>query len=279
MVDGGTLELVRSVGVEVASSANLIQFFEARWTDEQLTSHMEAGQRVDAIRRDAFVEIGEALKASRELTEWDVQQYILKRFEADGLFTDHGPIVAVNANASNPHYEPTRGQSQKIQRGDVVLIDLWAKLRQPGSVFYDITWTGFCGAQPPTEVQNVFEVVRDARKAACRRAKEAMQSGTTLHGFEVDDAARGHIRDKGFADYFVHRTGHSIGQDVHGSGANMDNLETHDERRIIPRTCFSVEPGIYLPNFGIRSEVNVYIEAKDARVTGEEQERLVEIVP
>ena len=155
---------------------------------------------------------------------------------------------------------------------------MWAKLDRPGAVFYDITWTGYCGAQPPSKLQNVFEVVRDARKRAVSRVEDAVSHKQVLHGFEVDDAARGYIREKGFADYFIHRTGHSIGEEVHGTGANMDNLETHDERRVIPRTCFSVEPGVYLPEFGIRSEVNVYVGQDKARVTGQEQEQLVAIL-
>jgi Xaa-Pro dipeptidase len=207
-----------------------------------------------------------------------VNRFIRDGFEKSGLVTVHGPIVAVNANMSNPHYEPLAESSQPIRKGDAVLIDMWAKLDRPGAVFYDITWTGYCGAQPPSKLQNVFYVVRDARKRAVSRVEDAVSHQQILHGFEVDDAARGYIREQGFADYFIHRTGHSIGEEVHGTGANMDNLETHDERRVIPRTCFSVEPGVYLPEFGIRSEVNVYVGLDKARVTGEEQEQLVAIL-
>ena len=266
LVDGGTLEQIRSLGLEVVSSADLLQRFEARWTAAQLESHLEAGRRVDAIRRAAF----EAIRPG--VTEHAVQRFIREAFDRDGLFTDHGPIVAVNANASDPHYEPTAACSAAIRPGDVVLIDLWAKLKEPGSVYYDITWTGFYGAAVPDRVQNVFAVVRDARK----KGSETARAG--LAGFEIDDAVRHHITAAGYGEYFVHRTGHSIGEDVHGAGANMDNLETHDTRRLIPATCFSVEPGIYLPEFGIRSEVNVYINADgSARVTGEEQTELVRI--
>lgn len=267
LVDGGTLEHIRSLGLEVASSADLLQHFEARWTSEQLESHLEAGRRVDAIRRAAF----EAIRPG--VREHAIQQFILEAFDREGLFTDHGPIVAVNANASDPHYEPTADRSAAIQPGDVVLIDLWAKLKQPGAVYYDITWTGFYGPTVPDRVQNIFAIVRDARK----KGSDTARAG--LAGFEIDDAVRGHIAAAGYGDYFVHRTGHSIGEDVHGAGANMDNLETHDTRRLIPHTCFSVEPGIYLPDFGIRSEVNVYLNADGtARVTGEEQTELVRIV-
>jgi len=278
LVDGGTLELVRSAGVEVVTSANLVQLFEARWTAEQLEMHLEAGRRVDRIRGEAFVNIGAALKANRTINEWQVNRFIRDAFEKSGLVTDHGPIVAVNANMSNPHYEPGPEGSREIRKGDAVLIDMWAKLDRPGAVFYDITWTGYCGVEPPSAIQNVFEVVRDARDRAVERVQSAMRKNESIQGFNVDDAARGYIKEKGFAEYFVHRTGHSIGEEVHGTGANMDNLETHDERRIISRTCFSVEPGVYLPEFGIRSEVNVYVAPGEARVTGEQQQKLVAIL-
>jgi len=278
LVDGGTLELVRSAGVEVVTSANLVQLFEARWTAEQLEMHLEAGRRVDRIRAEAFVNIGAALKANRSINEWQVNRFIRDAFEKSGLVTDHGPIVAVNANMSNPHYEPGPEGSREIREGDAVLIDMWAKLDRPGAVFYDITWTGYCGAEPPPAIQNVFEVVRDARDRAVERVQSAMHRNESIQGFNVDDAARGYIKEKGFGEYFVHRTGHSIGEEVHGTGANMDNLETHDERRIISGTCFSVEPGVYLPEFGIRSEVNVYVAPGEARVTGEQQQRLVAIL-
>jgi Xaa-Pro dipeptidase len=277
LVDGGTLELVRGAGVEVVTSANLIQFFDSRWSAEQLEMHVEAGRRVDRVRGEAFQKIGAALRAGETMTEWQVNRFIRDGFEKAGLVTDHGPIVGVNANMSNPHYEPQAEGSKPIRKGDAVLIDMWAKLDRPGAVFYDITWTGYCGATPPAEIQNVFEVVRDARDRAIDRVKTAVSGNEPIHGFDVDDACRGHIREKGFGEYFVHRTGHSIGEEVHGTGANMDNLETHDERRIIAGTCFSIEPGVYLPEFGIRSEVNMYIGTGQAQVTGEIQRQLVSI--
>jgi Xaa-Pro dipeptidase len=278
LVDGGTLELVRAAGVEISTSANLIQLFEARWSSDQLEMHLEAGRRVDRVRAAAFQKVAAALGAGQSITEWDVNRFIRDGFEREGLSTDHGPIVAVNANMSDPHYEPQADRNQPIRKGDPVLIDMWAKLDRPGAVFYDITWTGYCGAGAPSEIQNVFEVVRDARDAAIRRVEDAVSHNQTIHGFEVDDAARGHIREKGFGEYFIHRTGHSIGEEVHGTGANMDNLETHDDRRIIPGTCFSVEPGVYLRDFGIRSEVNVYVSPTQAQVTGEIQRQLVAIL-
>jgi Xaa-Pro dipeptidase len=199
---------------------------------------------------------------------------VLEGFARAGLLTDHGPIVGVNANAANPHYEPTDTIHAPIRRGDFVLLDMWAKLDQPGSVYYDITWTGMCG-EPSAEMRKVFGIVRDARDAAIRRVQKAVTAGDAIRGFEVDDAARGVIDRAGFGEFFVHRTGHSIGQDVHGNGANMDNLETHDERRVMPWTCFSVEPGIYLRDFGVRSEINLFVGEGEARVTGEIQTELV----
>jgi Xaa-Pro dipeptidase len=273
MVDAGTVELIRGFGVDVVSSANLIQLFEARWSDVQLASHMEAGRRMDMLRRAAFEKIGAHLRSGERITELDVQGFLMDGYARSGMMTDHPPIVAVNANASDPHYAPTAQKNHEIRRRDVVLIDMWAKLQAPDSVYYDITWTGFCGPEPRSEVVRVFDVVRQARDRAVECAKKAV--GTVLHGFEVDDAARSVIGESGFGDYFIHRTGHSIGTEVHGTGANMDNFETHDDRRIIPRTCFSVEPGIYLPEFGIRSEVNVYVSEREAAVTGEMQRELV----
>jgi Xaa-Pro dipeptidase len=275
MVDAGTVELVRGLGAEVVSSADLIQYFEARWDEAKLSSHMEAGRRVDGIRGEAFRLAGDRIRQGAPITEWELMQFMRSRFAASGLVTDHGPIVGVNENAANHHYEPAEQGSRQIEREDLLLIDMWAKLDQPRSVYYDITWTGYCGTQVPQAIQHVFGVVKEARDRAVRRVQLAIQKGEILRGFEVDDAAREHIKGQGFGDSFVHRTGHSIGEEVHGAGANMDNLETHDERRVIPWTCFSIEPGIYLGDFGIRSEVNVFVGEKDARVTGEVQEELV----
>ncbi|MGI8745548.1 MAG: M24 family metallopeptidase [Bryobacteraceae bacterium] len=278
MVDGGTLELVRKSGVAIVTSANLIQLFEARWTDQQFEDHLEAGRRVDRVRAAAFQKIGDALRAGQAINEWQVNRFIRAEFEKAGMMTDHGPIVGVNANMSDPHYEPSEVKNQPIRPGDAVLIDMWAKLDKTGAVYYDITWTGFCGASPPEPLRNVFAIVRDARNKAVERVKTAVANQERLCGFEVDDAARDHIKQHGYGEQFVHRTGHSIGEEVHGTGANMDNLETHDERRVIPNTCFSIEPGVYLPEFGIRSEVNVFAGPSKARTTGEEQNELVRIL-
>ena len=229
------------------------------------------------MRRAAFEFIGSRTRNGGSVQEFEVKQFVRGGFAEAGLFTTDGPIVGVNANASNPHYEPTAEVTSPIRAGDFVLLDMWAKLERPGSVYYDITWTGFCGDRPNDEMQQVFGIVTGARDAAVHRVQEAVSKGEELRGFEVDDVARGYITSRGFGDYFIHRTGHSIGQEVHGNGANMDNLETHDERRISPWTCFSVEPGVYLKDFGVRAEVDVFVGDGEARVTGEIQRELVRI--
>ncbi|MDA0207288.1 MAG: M24 family metallopeptidase [Acidobacteria bacterium] len=276
LVDAGTVELVRSLGKEVVSSASLVQYFEARWSEAQFAQHQEAGVAVDATRREAFELIGERLKAGQEITERQVADLILQRFSERGLVTRDGPIVAVNANSGDPHYTPG-DPSSPIYEGDFVLIDLWAKLNQPGAVYYDVTWTGYCGAEPRGDIQLVFEAVRDARDAGLAAVDKAIREGRPIAGFEVDDVVRKHIDENGYGDFFIHRTGHSIGEDVHGNGANMDNLETHDDRPIIPGTCFSIEPGVYLDSFGVRSEINCYVSTSGAVATGEVQQEIVHI--
>ena len=273
-VDGGTVELVRSLGVEVVSSAELIQVFEARWSPEALGSHLEAGRRVDKARYEAFALIRERTRNSASLQEVEVKDFVRARFAQAGLVTDSGPIVGVNANASNPHYEPTAEITSPIHRGDWVLLDMWAKLDQPGAVYYDITWTAFCGDTPTNEMRNVFGVVTGARDAGIKRVVDASAAGLPLHGFEVDDAVREFIDSRGYGSFFTHRTGHSIGQEVHGNGANMDNFETHDDRRVMPWSCFSIEPGVYLPEFGVRSEIDMFVGEHEARVTGEIQREM-----
>ena len=278
LVDAGTIELVRSLGVEVVTSADLVQQFEARWSSEALALHLEAGKAIDHIVRDAFALIGEAARNNRAITEYDVQQFLLRLFAEDDLETAEPPIVAANENTANPHYVPEEGKSRPIHPGDFVLLDVWAKCRRPGAVYYDITWTGFVGDEVPAHYARIFAVVREARDAAVDFVRRARCEQRTVYGYEVDDMARGVIASHGYGESFIHRTGHSIGEEVHGNGANMDNFETHDERRIIPGTCFSIEPGIYLADFGVRSEVDVYVEETDARVTGETQQAVVPIL-
>jgi Xaa-Pro aminopeptidase len=275
-VDGGTIELIRSFGVDIISSADLVQVFESAWNDEQLQMHEEAARGLYDSVKEAFAEIGKRINAGTPTTEYDIQQFILERFAARGMFSKDPPIVAVNGNAAQPHYEPTREQHSPINKGDFVLIDLWAKLDRPNSVYAVITWTSFVGEQVPDEVTKVFNVVRDARDAATDFVKSAFSAGRTIYGWQVDDACREVIDKAGYGDYFIHRTGHSIHTEVHGNGANIDNLETKDSRLLIPRTCFSIEPGIYLEGrFGVRSEIDVYVSENEARVTGGEPQREV----
>jgi Xaa-Pro aminopeptidase len=274
-VDGGTIELVRSLGVEVVGSAELIQHFEARWTPAALATHLEAGRRADRVRAAAFEFIRERTRNRVPLSEIEVKQFVLDGFAQAGMCTSDGPIVGCNANSSNPHYEPTEEITSPIRPGDWVLLDMWCKLSRPDAVYYDITWTAYCGDDPPDKIREIFGIVTAARDAAIERVVKAQAEGYPLRGFEVDDAARRVIAGSGYGQWFTHRTGHSIGVEVHGSGANMDNLETHDERRVAPWTCFSIEPGIYLPEFGVRSEVNVFVGDREARVTGEIQREMV----
>jgi Xaa-Pro dipeptidase len=274
MVDAGTVELVRELGVEVVTSAELVQEFEACLTEAQFQSHLEAGKIVDRICADSFRFIADNIPSGTN--EVMVRDWIRSQFRTAGLVTDSGPIVGVNANAGNPHYEPTPETSKPIRPGDFVLLDMWAKFDRPDAAFYDITWTGFCGT-PTERTRNVFGIVRDARDCAIFAVSRAVAAHEEIRGFQVDDAARKHISTHGFADKFVHRTGHSIGTEVHGAGANMDNLETHDERRILPGALFSIEPGIYLEDFGVRSEVNMFVKKDSASTTGAVQEELVRI--
>lgn len=277
-VDAGTIEQIKGHGVEVVTSADLVQRFEAVWDDRQLESHRDAAEKLRRIVDEAFAHVGEAVRSRRGMTEYDLQQFILARFQAHGLVTSTAPIAAVNAHSADPHYGPAASGSSPIVEGDLVLIDLWAKRPEAGSVYADITWTGYLGAQVPAKQAEVFAAVRDARDAAVDFVKARVAAGDFPCGWEVDEVSRNVIRNAGYGDKFLHRTGHSIGEEVHGNGANIDNLETQDKRRLLPRTCFSIEPGIYLPGqFGIRSELDVYLSERDAVVYGQPVQS--EIVP
>ena len=276
LVDAGTVELVRSFGKEIVSSGDLVARFEAAWTDEQIKSHFAARDGVDSIVDAAFKEIGRRVR-NGGTTEYDIQQWIAEAFRRNDLIAEDLPIVAVNANSGNPHYEPRPETSSRIKAGDFVLLDIWAKKKMPNAVYYDITWTGVIG-QPTDKQLKIFNVVRDARDAGVKKVQEAFAAKRKIAGWEVDEATRAHIASAGLAQFFTHRTGHSIGESVHGNGANMDNLETKDEREIIPNSCFSIEPGVYLPGeFGVRSEVNVLTRNGSADVTGKIQRELVRI--
>jgi Xaa-Pro dipeptidase len=278
MVDAGTIELVRSTGAKVVSSADLVQKYEAVWSPAQLESHLYAAKHVDRIVAEAFQLAARGVREGKPQTEFALQEWILQQFAAAGLTTDDGPDVAVNAHASDPHYGPSADRPTPIKEGDLLLLDVWAKRNTPASVYYDITWVGYLGAKPPEKIAKVFLAVRDARDKAVDLILSAIAKGKPLEGWQVDKAARGVIEKAGYGKYFFHRTGHNIGTSIHGNGANMDGIETHDVRHLIPGTCTSIEPGIYLPEFGIRSEVNVYIGEKEARVTGAIQKEILALL-
>ena len=276
LVDAGTVDLLRGLGKNIVSSADLVALFEATWSEEQIKSHFAARDSIDAIVAGAFQEIGRRVR-NGGAKEHEIQQWFMEAFGRENLVTDDPPIVAVNANAGNPHYEPRAEHPVAIHEGDIVLLDVWGKKNTPGAVYYDITWMGFVGPAPSGRMQEIFTIVRDARDAGARAAVEGIASGRRMAGWEVDKATRDHIKKAGYGDYFIHRTGHSIGTSVHANGANMDDLEIHDERQILPNSCFSIEPGIYLPEFGVRSEVNVLVREKSAEVTGKIQREIVNI--
>jgi Xaa-Pro aminopeptidase len=271
-VDAGTVDLIRSFKVEVIGSFNLAQRFISQLSEEQIASHREAGQRLMAIKDQCFAELSDALRAGNELHEYQVQQRLLDLMVKAGLrlSEDELPIVAVNANSGNPHYEPTRTQSSPIRRGDLVLCDFWGVLPASGSIYADYTWMVFAGTSEeiPAHQRNIFQIVRSARDITIAFMRAQLAKGERLQGHMVDDVARGIIEKAGYGGAFVHRTGHSIGTVLHGNGANMDNFETRDVRVVLPFTCNSIEPGIYLPEFGMRSEVNTLIFEHDLEVTG-----------
>ena len=269
-VDAGTVEMVSATGVEVVSSADLVQVFESRWTPEQKALHDRAARDTLLAKDEAFAFVRERLAARVPIKESEVQAFITARFDARGLLSDHPCIVAVNDHASDPHFETAPGpQDREVRREDLLLIDLWAKVAgDPRAVYYDATWMAYCGAEVPARMREVWEAVKGARDAAVSFVMDSVASGRSIHGYEVDDVSRGFIEDRGYGPYFLHRTGHSIGYQVHGNGVNIDNLETRDQRKIIPGVCFSIEPGIYLPEFGVRSEIDMYVGEGRAEVTG-----------
>lgn len=272
-VDAGLVELVRSFGAEPSSSGDLIQLFEATWDDDQWRMHREAAVHTDSAYARVWKFIAEGVRAGRSITERIVQQEIERHFAEHGLFADHLPIVAVGPHSGDPHYETG---DTPLREGDFVLVDLWAKLNQPRAVYSDLTRVGFIGTSVPARHEEIFRIVARARDAAIARVESALTTGEALKGWQVDQAARDVIDKSGYGAAFVHRTGHSIGQETHGNGANMDNLETHEERRVLRRTCFSIEPGIYLPEFGVRSETNLFIDAGGTvHVTGGELQKRV----
>ncbi len=281
MVDAGTVEFLRSLGKQIVSSADLVSQFQAVLTQDQIATHTVAQRAIDAILAEAWQQIARRLRSpspnASPLTEFEMVQWLSEAMRRESLVWENGPNVSANANCSDSHYEATADRSAQLREGDFILIDIWGRVDQPAAVYYDITWTGVIGREPSTKEQLVFETARNARDAAITAVEQAFAANRPIRGFEADDAARAVIRAAGFADYFTHRTGHNITQEIHGPGAHLDNLETHDERRILPHTCFSVEPGIYLPEFGVRSEIDMITSETKAWVTGKIQRELVRI--
>jgi Xaa-Pro aminopeptidase len=281
MVDAGTVEFLRGLGKQIVSSADLVSQFEAVLSQDQIASHTVAQLAIDRILAEGWREMGRRLRPHQggagSMTEFDMVQWLSEAMRREGLIWENGPNVSTNANSSDSHYEPTAEKSSTIREDDFILIDIWGRVDRPGSIFYDITWTGVVGREPSEREQLVFETVRNARDAAIATVEAAFAAGTPICGYEGDDAARAVIQQAGFGEYFTHRTGHNIANEIHGPGAHLDNLETHDERRILPYTCFSVEPGIYLPEFGVRSEIDMLTAPGRAWVTGKVQQELVRI--
>ena len=278
-VDAGTIEVVRNCGIELVSSGDLIQQFEATWDDEQWAMHLAAEQCTTSAFDLAWSLIADRVRAGETIRETEVQAAIMDHFQRHGMTTYSPPIVAAGPNSGDPHYEPLAGNGAVIGPGDFVLIDLWCKLDKPRAVYSDLTRVGYVGTTVPEKYERIFAIVAAARDAAVACAGDAFAAGRPLRGFEVDDACRKVIEDAAYGPYFIHRTGHNIGQEVHGNGAHMDNLETHEERRVLRRTCFSVEPGIYQAKFGVRSEINVFVDAAGkVHVTGGLQRCVVPIL-
>ncbi|MBI5645358.1 MAG: aminopeptidase P family protein [Ignavibacteriae bacterium] len=281
IVDAGTVELIRSFGVEVVSSGDLVGLFEAHLSMEDFASHEKAGEIMHMVKDETFREIGRRIKAGENPREVDIQHFMHGLMRANGMHWDDGPIVAVNEHAADPHFEPTEANSHAMKEGDLVLLDLWAKLDVPGSIYYDITWMGYIGTEVPARITEVFNVARDARDTALDLVRERFAANEPLHGWEVDDACRKVIVDAGYGDWFTHRTGHNIGEEVHGNGVHIDNLETKDERSIIKGTCFSVEPGIYMEHekIGFRTEIDVFVtDEGNVEVTGPIQAEVIPIL-
>ena len=276
MVDAGTADMIRGLGKNIVSAADLIAQFEATLTDDQIKSHFAARDVIDALTAEAFKEIGRRVRGGGT-HEHEIQQWFMEAFQRENMVTDDAPIVAVNANSGNPHYEPSASRPVPIREGDFVLLDVWAKKKTPGAVFYDITWVGFVGKAPSDRQREIFKIVSEARDIGVKTVQDAIAAAKPIAGWEVDQAVRAHIKKAKYGDCFIHRTGHSIASEVHSNGANMDDLEIHDERRILANSLFSIEPGIYLPEFGVRLEVDVLVRPGSAEVTGKIQREIVTI--
>ncbi len=277
-VDAGTIELVRAQGVDVVSSGDLIQQFEAHWSAEAIASHYRAAEKLYRIKDRAFALAAQRLRDGIATTEFDLQQSMWQWFGEEGLVSDSAPNVSAQENSGNPHYLPSERKSRLIRANELLLLDLWGKLDAPGAVFADITWVGFTGAQVPEDMTLAFSAVREARDAAVQVLDEAARTGRDVRGFELDRAARDVIEKAGYGPFIIHRTGHSLGETVHGNGAHLDDYETHDERRLLPGTGFTVEPGVYFERFGVRTEINIVWGEQGPEVTGPRQQEILSLV-
>jgi len=277
LVDGGTIELLKSLGYKIVSSADLISMFISVIPEEGYRTHIEAGRIMDRIRAEAFDQIRTAVRTNSGATEYDIQQYMARRFKEEGLTTYDPPMVGVNDHPADPHFETAKESARVFKQGDTVLIDMWAKKDVPGGIYYDITWVGYIGSTPPAKYVKMFNAVKAGRDAAIKFVKDKFAKGETCYGWQVDDACRNVVKKAGFGKYFLHRTGHSITEETHGNGVNIDNLETKDERALLPGCCFSIEPGIYLDGeMAVRTEINMFIRHDGVpEVTGEIQQDLV----
>ena len=274
-LDAGTAETIRSRGVEIFSSGDLVQQFEASWTTAQLASHRSASEALYRIKDRAFAAAAESLRRGSRLTEYDLQQQMVGWFGNEGLISDSAPVVAIGGNAGDPHYLPSADRCRPIVKDEVLLLDLWGKHAEPGAVFADITWVGMTGKAVPAETARAFRAVAEARDAAVTRVQDAARDGRDLRGWEVDRAARDVLQAAGYGDRILHRTGHSLGESVHGNGVHMDDYETHDDRRVLPGTGFTIEPGLYFETFGVRTEINMFRDDRDAHVTGPRQTEII----
>ncbi|MGB9701173.1 MAG: M24 family metallopeptidase [Candidatus Kapaibacteriota bacterium] len=281
IVDGGTVDLIRSFGIEVATSADLVSIFESYLTESDRLSHFEAGDLMQMVKNEAFKEIARRIKAGDNPTEFEIQKFMQELMTKNGLIFSDGPIVAVNEHAADPHFEPNEKNTVKMKEGDLVLLDLWAKLDRPRGIYYDITWMGYIGTEVPDKIKNILQIVFDARDAALNFVKNNIENGKSLRGCDVDDVCRKVIVDAGYGEFFTHRTGHNIGEEVHGNGTHIDNLETKDERYLVKGSCFSIEPGIYLKDekIGFRSEIDVFIDDNGKiHVAGDIQKEIIKIM-
>jgi len=277
-VDAGTIELIRGLGVDVVSSGDLIQQFEARWSDVAIATHRTASEKLYRIKDQTFEEVARRLRDGIATSEYDIQQKMVGWFKDEGLTSDSAPCVSAQENAGNPHYLATAAQHRVIRHDELVLLDLWGKLEKPGSVYADITWIGFTGSAVPERMTKAFGAICGARDAAVDIVQDAARGGREVRGFEADTAARKVLIDAGFEDAILHRTGHSLGENVHGNGAHLDDYETHDERRLLPGSGFTIEPGLYFKDFGVRTEINMVWAGNGPEVTGPRQKAILSLL-